>query len=177
MEIIGQEDIKIEILTENHDVSNFRSYEQELVNFLKEDALRNQKLSLSITFLWFHKENLVSYITLLNDRINLEGNLKLSFRDKSVLYKSLPALKIGRIAVDDRFLMRGIGSLMVSFARNVAIKMQKNYSGCRFITVDAKRNQEKSRDAIHFYKKIGFFPLKERAKGTTPMYLDLSLLS
>ena len=46
MEIIGQENIKIEILTENHDVSNFRSYEQELVNFLKEDVMSNSEIHL-----------------------------------------------------------------------------------------------------------------------------------
>ena len=34
-----------------------------------------------------------------------------------------------------------------------------------------KRNKEN--DPIHFYKRQGFKKLKERKKGTTPMYFDL----
>ncbi len=40
---IKPEEIKIEIIAESHKVSLFQSYEQELVDFLREDALENQK--------------------------------------------------------------------------------------------------------------------------------------
>lgn len=151
------------------------SYEQELVDFLIEDALDNQNKKISVTYLWFLKDSqeLVGYISLLNDRINLEENLKDYFKSKGVLYKSLPALKIGRLAVDDRFLRRGLGTLMIAFATKIAERIFLAYSGCRFITLDAKRNNDKSKDVIHFYKRLGFQVLKERMKGTTPMYLDL----
>jgi hypothetical protein len=45
--------------------------------------------------------------------------------------------------------------------------------GCRFITLDAIRNSDPSLDSIHFYKKMGFNVLREREKGTTPMFKDL----
>jgi GNAT superfamily N-acetyltransferase len=137
-----------------------------------EDALDNQNKKISTTHLWFLKGRLVGYITLLNDKINLEGNLKDAFREKGILYRSLPAIKIGRLAVDDNFLCRGLGSLMLEFAFSVAISSNKKV-GCRFITLDAKRNSDKTKDSIHFYKKRKFNPLKERIKGTTPMYYDL----
>jgi len=35
--------------------------------------------------------------------------------------------------------------------------------------------EKRELDSIHFYKKLGFKTLKERIKGTTPMYLDLKL--
>ena len=82
-------------------------------------------------------------------------------------------MKIGRLAVDDRFLRKGIGTLMIAFATKIAEKIFITYSGCRFITLDAKRSEDKSKDVIHFYKKLQFQLLKERMKGTTPMYLDL----
>ncbi len=173
---IKSEDIKIEIIDESHKLHLFQSYEKELVDFLREDALENQKQRLSITFLWFHEGKLVSYITLLNDKINLEGDLKEFFKEKGIHYKSLPALKIGRLCVDDNYLRRGLGKLMILSAIQIANEINRNKAGCRFITLDAKRNPDPKLDSIHFYKKMGFSALKERIKGTTPMYLDLKLI-
>ncbi len=166
------DDIKIERLNEKHMINNFQSYEKELKDFLIEDALNNQKNKISVTYLWFLKTgNLVGYITLLNDRINLEGDLKDLFHQKSIEYHSLPALKIGRLCIDDKYLRKGLGMLMIEFSIKVAFHIFNEYSGCRFIVLDAKRNV--NNDPIHFYKKQGFKILKERKKGTTPMYLDL----
>ena len=172
---IRPEQIIIEILTEKHDLTQFKSYEQELVSFLKEDALKNQQQKLSLTFLWYYEKKLIGYVTLLTDRINLEGDLKEFFREKDIHYKSLPALKIGRLCVHDDFLKKGIGTQMTQYAANTAQEINKTKAGCRFITLDAKRNQNKNLDSIHFYRKFGFKPLKERTKGTTPMYLDLEV--
>jgi len=173
---ITPKEVGIEIIAEHHRADLFQSYEKELVYFLKEDALENQKQRLSITFLWFYANQLVSYITLLNDKINLEGDLKEFFKEKGIHYKSLPALKIGRLCVDDRFLRRGLGRLMILSAIQIANKINRNKAGCRFITLDAKRNPDPKLDSIPFYKNMGFKTLKERIKGTTPMYLDLKLI-
>ena len=173
---IRADEIKIEIINSKHKVNSFQSYEKELVDFLEEDALENQKQRLSITFLWFYQNQLVSYITLLNDKVNLEGDLKEFFKEKGIHYKSLPALKIGRICVDDRFLRRGLGRLMLLSVIQIANEINRTKAGCRFITLDAKRNPNPKLDSIHFYKKQGFKTLKERVKGTTPMYVDLKLI-
>ncbi|HLC95958.1 MAG TPA: GNAT family N-acetyltransferase [Candidatus Nanoarchaeia archaeon] len=172
--MIQASQVRIERLNSAHDLSSFKSYERELVDFLVEDALDNQNKKISVTYLWFLKDELIGYLSLLNDRINLEGDLQNYFREKGILYRSLPALKVGRLCVDDRFLKRGIGTLMLQFAVITAERIFDKYAGCRFIVLDAKRNQDKSKDSIHFYKKIGLRVLKERKKGTTPMYWDLS---
>jgi len=169
---ISSEDINIQRISSRHDLKDFQSYEKELVDFLIQDALENQTNKISVTYLWYLKSGeFVGYVTLLNDRINLEGNLKDIFRGKGIQYHSLPALKIGRLCVDNRFLRRGVGTLMIEFAVKVAYKIFNECSGCRFLVLDAKRDIEN--DPIHFYKKIGFGILKERKKGTTPMYFDL----
>jgi len=172
MDRIAVEDIKIERIHKDHNVKNFQSYEKELVDFLIEDALENQNNQISVTYLWFLKGELIGYISLLNDRINLEGDLKEIFHQQKIEYKSLPALKIGRLCIDDRYLRRGVGTLMIEFSIKTALEIFSKYSGCRFIVLDAKRNA--NNDPIHFYKKLGFKELKIRKKGTTPMYLDLA---
>jgi len=173
MDKLTPEDIRVERLTKEHIISNFQSCEKELVNFLVEDASSNQENKISVTYLIFLKNTneLVGYVTLLNDRINLEGNLKETFRKKGVEYSSLPALKIGRLCVDDKFLRKGIGTMMIDFSIKVAFYIFRDYSGCRFIVLEAKKHE--NNNTLHFYKKLGFKQLKDRKKGTIPMYFDL----
>ncbi len=170
---IGAEEIRIEKLSKEHDITGFQCYEEELVKFLQEDALDNQNKKLSVTYLWFLKETdkLIGYITLLNDKIDLIGNLKYYFNQKGVLYGSLPAMKIGRLTVDDRFLRRGVGTLMAYFAFEKA-EFASVSAGCRFVTLDAKRNKDNLKDPIHFYSKLNFKILKEDKKRTA-MCVDL----
>ncbi|MBI4980287.1 GNAT family N-acetyltransferase [Candidatus Woesearchaeota archaeon] len=171
---IKLEELRIEIISPIHETSNFKSYEPELVDFLIEDALDNQQKKISTTYLWFHKptNELAGYVTVLADAINLQGELKEYFRQAGIFYRSLPALKIGRLCVSDDYLGRGIGTLMIEFAIILAEKIGKDI-GLRFITTDAKRNPDPRKDSIHFYKKFGFEILKQREKGTIPLYKDL----
>ncbi len=171
---IRLEELHIEIINSDHAVSDFKSYEQELVDFLIEDALDNQQKKLSTTYLWFYKpkNELVGYVTVLADAINLQGELKEYFRQAGIFYRSLPALKIGRLCVSDNYSGRGIGTLMIEFSIVLAEKIGKDM-GLRFITTDAKRNPNPRKDSIHFYKKFSFEVLKQREKGTIPLYKDL----
>ncbi len=169
-------EIEIQQINDSHksSISSFRSYERELVEFLVEDALDNQEKQMSITYLWFLKstKELVAYISVLADAISLQGELKEHFRQQGILYKSLPALKIGRLCVSDQYLGRGIGTLMIEFTLVLAQRIDKEI-GLRFITTDAKRNTDPRKDSVHFYKRLGFGILKQREKGTIPMYKDL----
>ena len=147
-----------------------------MVDFLVDDALNNQKHRVSITYLWIEKSTnkLLCYITLLCDSLRLSGQLKTFFRTKNILYKSLPAVKIGRLCVADRYLQRGLGKLMTDFTIWKVKQLNENPGvGCRFITLDAKRNVDPKRDSMHFYKKMSFKILRDRMKGTVPMYKDI----
>lgn len=170
------EDIDIQQINDANKsvILTFKSYEKELVDFLVEDALDNQNKEISVTYLWSYKPNkaLCGYVTVLADAINLQGELKEYFRQERIFYKSLPALKIGRLCVSDYYLGRGTGTLMIEFVMVLAEKIGREI-GLRFITTDAKRNPAPRKDSVHFYKKLGFEVLKQREKGTLPMYKDL----
>ncbi|MBI2660116.1 GNAT family N-acetyltransferase [Candidatus Woesearchaeota archaeon] len=175
-EKISITEIEIRQINDSHKpiLSSFKSYEKELVDFLVEDAFDNQTKQMSITYLWFLKSTneLIAYVSVLADAISLQGELKEHFRQKGVLYKSLPALKIGRLCVADEYLGRGVGTLMIEFVLVLAQRMSKEI-GLRFITTDAKRNPDSRKDSVHFYKRFGFEILRQREKGTTSMYKDL----
>ncbi len=106
---IPQDDLKVEKLSEEHKnvLRMFKTDNLELKKFLVEDALRNQELSISNTYVWFYKpqdNELVGYITILADAIGINGTrLGDYFYEKGVPYKTLPAIKIGRLCVCNEY--------------------------------------------------------------------------
>jgi GNAT superfamily N-acetyltransferase len=175
-------------------LEKFKTTQKDLKDFLIEDALRSQEMFISTTYLIFDAEeekrsgenpkylSLLGYVTILNDSISLNTKMKQLFREKGINYRSLPALKVGRLCVDQAFERRGIGKLIVAFCIEKACMLNKEIS-CRFITLDAKRDSDKNKDSLHFYTKMGFvildhkekseIDLRKQTNGTTPMYLDL----
>ncbi len=170
-EKIRPEDLRIEKLSNRHTkiISNFQTSNKELKDFLIEDALDNQEMAISTTYLWFYnpKNELAAYVTLLADAIRIHGTrLGKAFVDQGVEYKTLPALKIGRLCVDNSYIGKGIGTQTTHFAMKRLVKVNE-LTGCRFLIVDAKPG------SVKFYKRMGFEVLKQREKGTLPMYYDL----
>lgn len=137
-------------------IFNFQTYEPELKRYLI-----------------FNPDSFVGYITLSCDSLRVYGELKGHFKDKNILYKTLPALKIGRLAVDDRYQRQGFGKTLVELALIFAKHINSQHCGCRFLILDAKRNKEPNKDSLHFYKALNFKILKEKDKGAMPMYLDI----
>ena len=170
-EKVKSEDLKIEKLEAKHKelLNFFQTQNKDLKAFLVEDALKNQELSISITYLWFYRKTneLIAYISLLNDSLRIrETELEKMFVDKGILYKSLPAIKIGRLCVDDRFTKKGIGTIITNASMAISVLVSE-VVGCRFLVLDSKK------EALDFYKKLGFSILKDEEKETTPMYFDL----
>ncbi len=189
-------DLAFKKINPRHDscIGSFESFQEDLVEYLKEDALHSQNLCIANTFLVFDKFNLESfrqkkeklallrYVSILTDSLRLDSELKVHFRNKDIHYNSLPALKIGRLCVDDKYRGSSIGKCIIAWIIDRAYYLNQNVA-CRFITLDAKRHQGKDKDSYGFYKKCNFQVLKtknktdleiaEQKSGQTPMYLDV----
>jgi ribosomal protein S18 acetylase RimI-like enzyme len=173
---IDIKDLRVELLESRHKavIKGFRTdakkpEEVELRDFLIEDAIDNQEMEISSTYLFFHNPSnkLAGYVTVLSDAVRIHGtHLGKAFSDQGVPYKTLPAMKIARMCVDEGFKRKGIGTNMLLFAMGRLVAVNE-HCGCRFLIVDAKR------DAIHFYKRFSFQVLKEKEKGTLPLYYDM----
>ncbi len=136
----------------------------ELEKFLKEDAWKEHKSDFSKTYLFFHKENLAGYATILADKQSFSQSSSPSdqlnrFNEKNLKYKSVPALKIGRLCTADSYnsqlvesKFKGLGTIMFASILNHAIELSKKI-GCRLLTTHAK----KKTNAYIWYKKNGFF--------------------
>jgi len=152
--------------TRRHDVSGFESASSELNGFLKEDALKNQEELISKTYLCCRSNQLVGYVTFTTDIIRKKDVQE--EEQIEIQYKEYPAIKIARLAVDKKYERRGVGRFLILAAVGKALKISDEV-GCRFITVESKR------DSIEFYEKSGGFKLINgyEKRNYPTMYFDV----
>lgn len=117
-----------------------------------------------------HTLSVLGYITLTCSEIDIRNGYTVDDCTHANSYKSLPAIKIARLAVDSRYRSKGIGDNLVSLALVIANDLIAPNIGCRFVVADAKK------DAVAFYKKVGFTILEteDNKNADTPvMFVDI----
>lgn len=162
---ISDSELIIEPLNKDHDLSSFTCSDSDLNDFLKDDALNDQKFMINKTSLCFWKNELVGYITLVTDTI---GTKEVIVSDEiKCKYSKYPGIKIARLAVDSRFERRRIGTYLLYAAIGKALSISDSV-GCRYVLVDSKK------ESISFYEKHGFkIAVRNKKHNYTPMYFDL----
>lgn len=175
------ESIDIIPLSKDVDINiyNFDSGIEEYNNFLV-SAFSYDEINVSKTHLLIHKERnlLLGYITLSTDSIKLTQKEKDGSDLADVKFCSIPAIKIGKLAINkalpDDVKRKGFGSFLIEWARGVAFEVNENGVACKFLTVDA--DIEYNPDTTMFYVKNGFKEnLANRNKNgqTVSMRLDI----
>ncbi len=143
----------------SHYFSLFDSHIDEYNEFLRV-AEKFYELNISKTFFLIHKDTkeLLAYMTLSADSIKLSAEEKELHDIGKVPYAALPALKVGKLAVNKKLSeqanRKGYGSFMLEMARAFAFRMNEFGIACRFITVDA--DIDYNPDTPEFYRKNGF---------------------
>ncbi len=176
----NSEEISILLLTEDYPIKPFDCEDEDLNDFLFNEAISYQKELLATTFVMENDKQTLGYYSLLNDSLQLKEEMfasKSQFRKflrELMPYpkrhlKTIPALKIGRLAIDKTFKGKGLGSVIMANIISRCIKMNEEQA-CRLITVDAYKQ------AVPFYQKLGFKFLIEGDKDDTTrlMFLDLT---
>ena len=176
----NSDEVSILLLTEGYSIKPFDCEDEDLNDFLFNEATPYQKELLATTFVMENDEQTLGYYSLLNDSLQLREDMfasKSQFRKflrELMPYpkrhlKTIPALKIGRLVIDKSFKGKGLGSVIMANIISKCIKMNKEQA-CRLITVDAYKQ------AIPFYQKMGFKFLTEDDKNDTTrlMFLDLA---
>ena len=168
---------KVVRLTQNYAPKSFNCGDQDLNEFLSDNAKAYLKELLAVTYLLESTDDneIIAYFSILNDKIAISDfpskrkywvfahNLK----NKGKCFNSYPSIKIGRFAINQSYQHQGFGQIVIdilkqSFTRN-------NRTGCKYLTVDAYKS------ATPFYEKNGFKYLSESDKDaeTRLMYFDL----
>jgi predicted GNAT family N-acyltransferase len=177
MELAGLSFIKIDSTTE---IKPFDCGDGDLNDFLFSKAKLYQQEHLAVTYLIEDAERTIAFFSIFNDSLKVEES---SFASKSAFKRLLsglvshpkrhlryfPALKLGRLAVDNASKKGGIGTTIINFIISLALE-QNQSCACKLLTVDAYEQ------SLAFYEKKGFLYLTESDKGkdTRQMYLDLT---
>lgn len=135
-----KENYRFETLGTKHDLSEFKCASDDLNDFLKNDALSQQNSKLNITKLVMCDDLVVAYVSLLTDTILLKDirdeDIKQDIKDQLSLNskkRKLPAIKIGRLAVDEKYSGKGLGSeILMSVLFNIK-NIAENSVGLRFV--------------------------------------------
>ncbi len=163
---IPHDELRIVPLTDRHNITSFDSKSAELNEFLKVDALKDQDNMIGKTYLCFWKEGIAGFITLLADTLEVHAVYENDGID-GYRYHKYPAIKIARLAVDKRYERKGIGRFLLLASIGKTISISKEI-GCRYITVDSKK------DSIGFYEKHDFKIVEKYRPNDFPkMYLNI----
>ena len=146
-----------ETLDSNHYLDDFECESKELTDFLKKDALKQQKMNLSVTQLVICDGVIIGYVSILSDKLKIkilnDENTRNTIREELNVSENntVPAVKIGRFAIDKRYSKKGLGTHILANILLSLLKLSKTKLGFRFVTVDAYAY------ALNFYLKNNFF--------------------
>ncbi len=131
-----------ETLTYAHDLSKFECESDDLNDFLKNDALKQQNEKLNLTKLITCDGEIIGFVSLLTDSMKLKlmkdeiekekikGKLNISENN------TIPAIKIGRFAIDKKYTGKGLGTYFLRSILANILKISENNVGLRFVSVD-----------------------------------------
>jgi len=139
----------------------FRCSDTDLNDFFQNDALEYARYQMGKTYCFRLVDDptvVVAYFTLANDSIrifdlpNSRKNKMWRITHRRKMLKRYPGVLIGRLAVDEEFARRGIGSEAIRIICAWFMDDGTSKTGCRFAIVDAK-NEE---GVLNFYASNGF---------------------
>lgn len=140
-------------------MSDFCCDSNDLNDFLKNDALNQQYDKMNLTKLVVYNRYIIGYFSLLTDTLRLKY-IRNDLTKKQVHFhlpksKLLPAVKIGRFAIDNEYSGNGIGTHVLNNVLYDLNYYSKMKLGFRFIVVDGYAK------AYNFYKRNNFVNLKK----------------
>lgn len=146
-----------------------------LKTFLQKHAQKYETQSLARTYGAFNEATgkVIAYVTLVCGEIVTDESAEDLVQEPGLdySYHHYPAVKIARLAVDQRMAGNRIGTTLVNLALGQARRIICPTVGCRFVVVDSKR------ESVEFYEKCGFTMLDtadNRKRAAPVMWIDLN---
>jgi len=145
-------------------VSNFKNKEQEMVDFIQNDALNDQDKHVGTTWTWIlDDKELAGFVSLA--MFSIDKRDMPTDKQGKYPYSTIPSLLIGQLATHSDYERNGLGLEMIRFAVAQGFDASQLY-GCRTVALHPLPG------AISWYKKNTTFKLIERERGAI-MYFDL----
>ncbi|EGT3606897.1 N-acetyltransferase [Clostridium perfringens] len=163
--------------SKNYKVEEFDCGIPEYNEFLLDEAeqLSNQGVTQTQLLINNYTGDIMGYFSLCSASIQLKEDEKGQHNMECVCFNSIPCIKIGKLAVDNKYReeTKGIGSYLIQLVLGITDELNESI-GCRFITVDA--DIENNKEVDQFYTKNDFVvneKLKRSKSKTISMRLDV----
>lgn len=142
---------------------SFHCGDADLDEFFSQDAPLHHDAMLGKSYCFVLDEAptvIVCAFTLSNDSVHVDNlpnarkkkvNARIAYAKQMNRY---PAILIGRLAVNENYADKGVGSELLSLIKSLSI-LPDNLTDCRFLAVDAKNEQK----PLHYYEKNEFIYL------------------
>lgn len=144
----------VEVLAKSHDRKGFHCGVEPLDRYFREQAGQESRKRVAAPFvLWDREqERIAGYYTLSMTSILTQG-LPAEFKQKLPRYDAMPAVLLGRLAVDSHYQGQGLGAYLLVNALRRAFD---NPIAAAFVVVDAFNDTAKD-----FYQAYGFLHLPD----------------
>ncbi|AXG46790.1 GNAT family N-acetyltransferase [Photorhabdus laumondii subsp. laumondii] len=150
-------------LNEEHDRDSFYSGSEFLDGYFQRQVGQDVRCRVAACFVALHDHRVAGYYTLAAAGIQL-ANLPTATIKKLPRYPTVPAVRMGRLAVDQAFRNQGLGGALLADAIERTIRAEiASYA----LLVDAKDD-----NAVQFYRHHGFIALPD-----SPFTLFLPLIA
>jgi GNAT superfamily N-acetyltransferase len=169
-------------LSSRTEIKQFDCGDQDLNEFLHNDAFAYQKQALAVTYILEDQHHTIAFFSIFNDNLSIvemkkesknktKDAIRLLLPWKKRYLDNLPAIKIGRLAVCLPFKKNGIGTIILDYIKGIAIEINQT-SACKFLVVDAYAK------SLGFYEKNGFdyLTIDDENEETRQMYFNLTPL-
>lgn len=148
--------IQIRPLRKTDRREGFGCGDPDLDIFFQRYAGQNQfRYHIGVTYVAADDATIYGYLTVASGSIEVD---EMATSAKLPTGYPLPILRVGRLAVDQRYQGQGLGKQLLLYAFLLALQ-QKELTGCVGVVVDAKRL------AVPFYQKFGFQILNDVLEG------------
>jgi len=155
---------RFETLSSGHDRAAFRCGDDALDGYFQTQVTQDIRRRITNCFVVVETvtSQVAAYYTLSAASIPL-ADLPPNEAKRLPRYPTLPAVRIGRLAVDQRYQRRGLGELMLM---NAVHRTLQDAAAAFALLVDAKSDQ-----AAAFYQRYGFRPVAGKPRT---MFLPLA---
>ncbi|MEX0926534.1 MAG: GNAT family N-acetyltransferase [Dehalococcoidia bacterium] len=141
--------LKYKPLSESLDVSGFECGEEpwslSVAGFLQEDALREQSLGFSKTFVFFQNEDCAGFVTTLASQIRTDR-----YQVPNARYRQAPAVTIGRLGVAQPFHRMGVATKILDWT---LVEAANSNFGVKYLTLHVDQDNDPGRS---LYERFGF---------------------
>jgi len=155
---------RLEPLSDHHDRAAFTCGEEALDQYLRTQATQDMRRRIASCFVAIETVSgrLAGFYTIASASIPTP-DLPTEMRKRLPRYPTLPAVRIGRLAVDLNFRGRGLGAALLADAVNRTLKAPPAVFA---LLVDAKNDV-----AVAFYQRYGF---RQFANQPRTLFLPMS---